>query len=257
MNRKEFLKKAWDTGVILFGSSSLFEVIAADDVLKQGRPEVSGGVQWAMAVDIPACLKAGDCTDCIAACHRVHNVPNIADKKREIKWIWKENYESTFPGDAYEYVREDIKKGEMLVLCNHCVNPPCVRVCPTYATWRRKDGIVMMDMHRCIGCRYCMAACPYGSRSFNWADPKKHLNEKAIDPAYPTRTKGVVEKCSFCNERVDKGLLPACVVACKDRALVFGNVKDPASDVRKSLKKRFAIRRKSSLGTEPQVYYLL
>jgi Fe-S-cluster-containing dehydrogenase component len=257
LNRKEFLKKAWDTGVLLFGSSALFEVIAADNTMKQTQPEASKKIQWAMLVDISKCLKAGDCTDCITACHRVHNVPLIADKKREIKWIWKEYYDNAFPGDVYEYAREDLKKGEMLVLCNHCTNPPCVRVCPTYATWRRNDGIVMMDMHRCIGCRYCMAACPYGSRSFNWSDPKKFLNEKAINPDYPTRAKGVVEKCSFCDERVGRGLLPACVVSCKDRALIFGNIKDPASEVRKSLKKRFAIRRKASLGTEPQVYYLL
>jgi Fe-S-cluster-containing dehydrogenase component len=145
----------------------------------------------------------------------------------------------------------------MIVLCNHCGDPPCVRVCPTHATWRRKDGIVMMDMHRCIGCRYCMAACPYGSRSFNWSDPRKFIPEKAINPGYPTRTKGVVEKCSFCNERIDIGLIPACVEACKEKALVFGDINDPGSNVRKLLQKRFAIRRKPSLGTEPHVYYMI
>jgi Fe-S-cluster-containing dehydrogenase component len=257
LNRKEFLKKAWDTGMLLFGSSALFEVIAAEDLFKKNKAEASKKIQWSMLVDVPKCLKAGDCTECITACHAAHNVPNIADKKREIKWIWKEKYEHTFPGDAYEHVRDDIKTGDMMVLCNHCENPPCVRVCPTDATWRRKDGIVMMDMHRCIGCRYCMAACPYGSRSFNWSDPKKAIPEKAINPDYPTRSKGVVEKCSFCDERVDRGLLPACVVSCKEKALIFGNINDPGSEVRKSLKKRFAIRRKASLGTGPQVYYLL
>ncbi len=257
LNRKEFLKRAWDTGLLLFGSSSLFEVIAAEDLLGKFRPDASGQIQWSMLVDIPKCLKAANCTECIVACHNTHNVPRIADKKREIKWIWKEKYVNAFPGDAYEHAPEELSKGEMLVLCNHCQNPPCVRVCPTYATWRRKDGIVMMDMHRCIGCRYCMAACPYGSRSFNWSDPKKIIPEKSISPDYPTRSKGVVEKCSFCDERVDRGIMPACVAACRDKALIFGNIKDPGSDVRKALKKRFAIRRKSSLGTEPQVYYLL
>jgi Fe-S-cluster-containing dehydrogenase component len=115
----------------------------------------------------------------------------------------------------------------------------------------------MMDMHRCIGCRYCMAACPYGSRSFNWSDPRKFIPEKAINPNYPTRTKGVVEKCSFCNERIDIGLMPACVEACKEKALVFGDINDPGSNVRTLLRKRFAIRRKPSLGTEPHVYYMI
>ena len=88
----------------------------------------------------------------------------------------------------------------VLVLCNHCDNPPCARVCPTEATWKRDDGIVMMDWHRCIGCRYCIAACPYGSRSFNWQRPA--AASRQADPDYPTRTKGVVEKCTFCDERL-------------------------------------------------------
>jgi Fe-S-cluster-containing dehydrogenase component len=257
LNRKDFLKKAFKTGLLLFGGSSLFEVVAAGELVKQKGPEAARSIQWAMLVDIPRCLEAGECVDCIAACDRAHNVPHIANKKHEIKWIWRETYENTFPEQAYEYVEEDIRKGEMIVLCNHCGDPPCVRVCPTHATWRRKDGIVMMDMHRCIGCRYCMAACPYGSRSFNWSDPRKFIPEKAINPGYPTRTKGVVEKCSFCNERIDIGLIPACVEACKEKALVFGDINDPGSNVRKLLQKRFAIRRKPSLGTEPHVYYMI
>jgi molybdopterin-containing oxidoreductase family iron-sulfur binding subunit len=115
----------------------------------------------------------------------------------------------------------------------------------------------MMDMHRCIGCRYCMAACPYGSRSFNWSDPRKALPEKDIDPSYPTRAKGVVEKCDFCAERVDRGLAPVCVGACKEKALAFGNLSDPASPLRAMLAGRYAIRRKTELGTDPQIYYLV
>ena len=140
----------------------------------------------------------------------------------------------------------------MLVFCNHCDNPPCVRVCPTQATWKRDDGIVMMDWHRCIGCRYCMAACPYGSRSFNWEDPRPHIKEP--NPDFPTRTKGVVEKCTFCDERLDKGQPPACVEACPEKALVFGDLNDPDSEVRRLLRSRFALRRKAGLGTSPEVY---
>ena len=105
-----------------------------------------------------------------------------------------------------------------------------MRVCPTKATFKRADGIVMMDYHRCIGCRFCMAACPYGSRSMNYRDPRPFIRK--INPDFPTRTKGVVEKCNFCEERLARGILPACVVACKEKALVFGDLEDPRSDVR-------------------------
>jgi molybdopterin-containing oxidoreductase family iron-sulfur binding subunit len=141
-------------------------------------------------------------------------------------------------------------------LCNHCDNPPCVRVCPTKATFRRADGIVMMDMHRCIGCRFCMAACPYGSRSFNFYDPRKFLPEVPPNKEYPTRTKGVVEKCTFCTERLVTGQLPYCVEAAKG-AMLFGDMSDAGSAPRKALRSRFSIRRNPGLGTQPQVYYLV
>jgi molybdopterin-containing oxidoreductase family iron-sulfur binding subunit len=113
----------------------------------------------------------------------------------------------------------------------------------------------MMDWHRCIGCRYCVAACPYGSRSFNWGDPRPYIRE--LNPDFPTRTKGVVEKCTFCEERLAKGQMPACVEACKAKAMVFGDLNDPQSEVRKLLGSRYALRRKPELGTKPEVYYLV
>jgi molybdopterin-containing oxidoreductase family iron-sulfur binding subunit len=142
-------------------------------------------------------------------------------------------------------------------MCNHCERPSCVRVCPTQATWKRKDGIVMMDQHRCIGCRYCMAACPYGSRSFNFVDPRPTLQKSGINPGYPTRTRGVVEKCSFCAERLARGKLPACVEACPVKALVFGDLNDPESEVARLLEEKYTIRRKPGLGTNPHVFYLV
>src|SRR4030043_1550809 len=149
-----------------------------------------------------------------------------------------------------------MKEKPMLVLCNHCDNPPCVRVCPTQATFKRaEDGIVMMDYHRCIGCRFCIAGCPYGARSMNYRDPRPFI--KKLNPEFPTRTKGVVEKCNFCEERLGKGMMPACVEACPEKALVFGDLEDPRSEVRQLLSSRFAIRRKSELGTGPQIYYLV
>ncbi|MBI5748315.1 MAG: 4Fe-4S dicluster domain-containing protein, partial [Nitrospinae bacterium] len=129
-------------------------------------------------------------------------------------------------------------------------------VCPTKATFKRADGIVQMDYHRCIGCRFCMAACPYGSRSFNWRDPRPFIKEKNTE--YPTRAKGVVEKCNFCEERLAKGLMPACVEACKDnKALIFGDLNDTDSEVRKVLESSYTIRRKLELGTQPGVYYIV
>ncbi len=136
-----------------------------------------------------------------------------------------------------------------------CLGRSARGVCPTQATWKRDDGIVMMDWHRCIGCRYCIAACPYGSRSFNWRDPRPFIEEQ--DPDFPTRTRGVVEKCTFCDERLAKGKLPACVEACNENCLIFGDLENADSDVRKILEKRHSIRRKPGLGTQPEVYYLV
>jgi len=142
------------------------------------------------------------------------------------------------------------------VLCNHCENPPCVRACPTQATFKREDGIVMMDFHRCIGCRFCMAACPFGARSFNFRDPRPFIKPEEYVTEFPTRMKGVVEKCNFCNERLAVGLQPACVEA-SNGAIVFGDLNNPESEVRALLKENYTIRRKQELGTEPAVYYIV
>jgi Fe-S-cluster-containing dehydrogenase component len=141
------------------------------------------------------------------------------------------------------------------VLCNHCNNPPCVRVCPTKATFKRdSDGLVLMDFHRCIGCRFCMAGCPYGARSFNYRDPQPAIAE--IQPNFTPRTKGVVEKCNFCAERLARGEMPACVEA-SEGAAVFGDLNDPSSNVRKILAEQYAITRKPELGTYPSVFYII
>jgi molybdopterin-containing oxidoreductase family iron-sulfur binding subunit len=158
-----------------------------------------------------------------------------------------------------KYQSEHIKDMPFMVLCNHCTNPACVRVCPTKATYKLPDGITMQDMHRCIGCRFCMAACPYGARSFNWVDPRTAPNLKAELPnrEYPTRTKGVVEKCTFCTERLAVGKMPACVEAAPKGALIFGDLDNPESEVRKIVTNKLTIRRKPELGTGPAIYYLI
>ncbi len=219
------------------------------------KSSVQKKVRLAMVVDLRKCVSDQGCTKCIDACNRAHNIPDLGDSKDAIKWIWKEPYENAFVDQENFYMRDEFRNKMVPVFCNNCDNPPCVEVCPTQATFQRPDGIVMMDWHRCIGCRYCMAACPYGSRSFNWRDPRPFI--KDIDPDYPTRMKGVVEKCTWCDERVDQGLLPLCVEACPEKAMVFGNLNDPKSEVRQLLKDNFSVRRKPGLGTSPEVYYLV
>jgi len=231
-------------------------VFANEDSLETNLVKESlVGQRWAMVVDLRKCLQEKGCTKCMDICHKVHNVPSFDNPKDEIKWIWKESFEHTFEDLEHEYTYDDIKHSPVPVLCNHCDNPPCVRVCPTQATFRRADGIVIMDMHRCIGCRYCVAACPYGSRSFNWRDPKPFIKE--IDPEFPTRMRGVVEKCNFCAERLAKGEMPACVEACEAKALIFGDLEEPESEIRELLRSNFTIRRKPSLGTNPEIYYIV
>jgi molybdopterin-containing oxidoreductase family iron-sulfur binding subunit len=223
-----------------------------------GRPSATGVLtakRWAMVIDTKKCLQQQDCDKCIQACHVTHNVPELQEERHEIKWIWKEPFKEAFVSGKAVYANEMFKERPFLVFCNHCDNPPCVRVCPTQATWKREDGLIMMDWHRCIGCRYCMAGCPYGSRSFNWVDPRPSIRE--VNSDYPTRAKGVVEKCTFCDERLAEGLLPACVEACEDRALVFGDLDDPNSEVREVLRSNFTIRRKPELGTTPEIYYIV
>ena len=211
--------------------------------------------RWAMVVDTRKIESADDLEPIIKACNVVHNIPHFEEKNHEIKWIWEEEFENAFPTKEHTFLEKRIAQLPFLVLCNHCKNPPCVRACPTKATFKREsDGIVLMDYHRCIGCRFCMAACPYGSRSFNFRDPRPFIPK--ITPEYPTRTKGVVEKFNFCAERLAVGKLPACVEA-SGGILTFGDLENPNSDVRKLLDTHYTIRRKEALGTEPNVFYIV
>lgn len=257
MDRRQFLK--------LGGISTIFGIGAITGIngLCRGRVEASQfepspdalkAKRWGFVIDMSKFKTDEDFKRVRYACHSIHNVPDIPDANHEIKWIWKDTYEHVFPGEESRYMAEGMKDMPFTVLCNHCENPPCVRVCPTKATFKRPDGIVMMDMHRCIGCRFCMAACPFGARSFNFVDPRPFL--KAENPEFPTRTKGVVEKCTFCYERLAKGLKPACVEA-SGGGIIFGDLEDPQSEVRKLISTRYTIRRKVELGTEPSVYYII
>jgi Fe-S-cluster-containing dehydrogenase component len=266
MDRRQFLKIAGISSILGIGAS----------VASAAQPTLLGGLdpsqvdknkealiakRWAMVVDMSKFKTDEDFKKVIGACHSAHNVPDFrnadgsVNKKDEIKWIWTAPYEKAFPGQDNKYMSEHIKDMPFAVMCNHCDNPPCVRVCPTKATFKLPNGITMQDEHRCIGCRFCMAACPYGSRSFNWRDPRPAI--KVLNKEYPTRTKGVVEKCTFCTERLAIGKLPACVEAAPKGGLLFGDMEDPNSEIRKIVTNQYTIRRKSDLGTGPAIYYIV
>jgi molybdopterin-containing oxidoreductase family iron-sulfur binding subunit len=248
INRRSLLKA---TGAVALGLLPLGSIL----VRASGKqdPKSLLAKSWAMAVDTRKCPEG--CRICITACHQAHNVPDIGNPKEEVKWIWTDTYAGAFPELSHAYVDDDVKKRPFHLLCNHCANPTCVKVCPTQATFQRPDGIVMMDYHRCIGCRYCMTGCPYGARSLNFNEPREFLKE--INPKYPTRVKGVVEKCNFCEERLAVGQRPHCVEACPYQALTFGDITDPNSEIRKLLKEHPSQQRKLNFGTKPKVYYII
>ncbi len=148
----------------------------------------------------------------------------------------------------------------MGVQCFHCQNAPCIKACPTKATWQEPDGIVVVDYDWCIGCRYCMAACPYWGRRFNWNNPEVPLDEMTKKQHYlgnRVRAKGQMEKCTFCIQRSRNGRLPACVEACPTGSRVFGNLLDPDSEIRFVLKNKKVFRLKEDLQTDPKFWYFI
>jgi tetrathionate reductase subunit B len=200
--------------------------------------------RWAMLIDVNKC--PADCTACVSACRKENNVPLFGDPERDVYWIRKvELRDSERRRSAFS----------IPVLCNHCEEPPCVHVCPTEASFVRKDGIVLIDEHRCIGCRYCMIACPYKARSFVYFDTRLPENG---NPKVPIRGKGVVEKCTFCVHRLDDGLQPACVEACASQgggAMMFGDINDPKSEIALRVKSVRTETMREDLGLKPHVHY--
>jgi len=270
-SRRRFLKVA---GIAAVGLGTLPAINFASSeshgkahAVKSENKEALHAGRWGMVIDTRK-LTDEIARKVIEACHYAHNVPDFnievdekkypgtrpVNHKQEIKWIWEEHFHNAFPDKEDEFLAERFHNLPFLVTCNHCKNAPCVQACPTQATFKREDGIVMMDFHRCIGCRFCMAACPFGSRSFNFRDPRPFI--KKVCPDYPTRTKGVVEKLDFCAERLAKGKLPHCAEV-SEGAIIVGDLENPESEIRALLKENYSIRRKQSLGTEPSVYYIM
>jgi len=228
-------------------------------VIKVGNQKAMPGVIFGYGLDLSRCI---GCRRCVYACveennqsrdPQIHWISVLRFKKGE-KWVDLVESEKYYnpekvPEEGYFY---------MPVQCQQCKNPPCVRACPTQATWKEPDGIVVIDYNWCIGCRYCMAACPYGARYFNWTDPGRKSGEINPQTHYlgnRPRYKGVVEKCTFCIQRTRNGRYPACVEACPVGARKFGNLLDPNSEIRYAIEHKRVFRLKEDLNTYPKFYY--
>jgi molybdopterin-containing oxidoreductase family iron-sulfur binding subunit len=216
------------------------------------------GVLFAYALDISRCI---GCRRCVYACAAENNLsqdPQVhwirvlsMDKEKGVDFAHADAYYNPelVPQDGHFYVP---------VACQHCRNAPCTKVCPTGATWTEPDGIVVVDYDWCIGCRCCMAACPYGARHFNWRDPS--VPADTINPAMHhlgnrPRMRGVVEKCTWCIQRTRAGRYPACVEACPVGARKFGNLLDPGSEIRYIIEHKRVMVLKPELKTMPKFFY--
>lgn len=199
--------------------------------------------------------------DCVEACVQENNL----DRRSKTQYIRlfemdPGQLDPTSGEGRYHHKVPVAQKFYMGVQCYHCEDAPCIKACPTKATWQEPDGIVVVDYDWCIGCRYCLAACPYWGRRFNWGDPvvpKEEMNKKQHYLGNRMRMKGVMEKCTFCIQRTRQGKLPACAEACPTGSRVFGNLLDPDSEIRFVLKNKKVFRFKEELGTDPKFWYFM
>lgn len=210
--------------------------------LASARPageSAPSSVRWGMLIDTTRCSEG--CNECVKACDRENALESSIDPRQRPQWIRKIDI-------------KEIRIGRQLslpMMCQHCANPPCVDVCPTGASFKRADGIVLVDRHSCIGCRYCMMACPYKARSF--------VHEALSDqnPEVP-RGKGCVEGCTLCVHRVDKGHSPACADACREKghaAILFGDLNDPESEISRRIRAVATTQVRADLRLDPGVRY--
>jgi len=215
--RRGFLgKTALAVGAMSVAPGLLLTTVAK---ARPAAEPASAEVRWGMLIDANKC--ADNCQECVKACNEENGLSGHDRPQTDAQWIRK----VTLRDKRTNHVTN------LPLMCQHCANPPCVDVCPTGASFKRADGIVLVDKHICIGCRYCMMACPYKARSF--------VHEVLYDqvPDVP-RGKGTVESCTFCVHRVDRGERPACEEACakaENGAILFGNLNDPNSDIAKRL----------------------
>ena len=208
--RRNFLKTSVGVAAVAVAPGMLlFNVAhskAEDDTSK---------VRWGMLIDTANCAEG--CKDCVTACNKENGLSGGL-APTDSQWIRKIEIKDVSAGHSFA----------LPMMCQHCAEPPCVDVCPTGASFKREDGIVLVDKHRCIGCRYCMMACPYKARSFVHAP----LHDQ--NPDVP-RGKGTVESCTMCVQRIDVGKQPACAEACPNKSILFGNLHDPNSEIAKKI----------------------
>jgi molybdopterin-containing oxidoreductase family iron-sulfur binding subunit len=210
------------------------------------------------ALDLSRCV---GCRRCVYACVTENN----QSREPQIHWIevlQMEKEKGIDFADANSQYNPELVPEEghfyVPVQCQQCENPPCLKVCPAKATWKEPDGIDVVDYNWCIGCRYCMAACPYGARHFNWGEP--NVSNEEVNPVTHylgnrPRQKGVVEKCTFCVQRSREGKYPACVEICPVGSRKFGNLLDPNSEIRYILENKRVLVLKEELNTQPKFYY--
>jgi menaquinone reductase, iron-sulfur cluster-binding subunit len=202
---------------------------------------------WGMVIDLDRCT---GCQACVMACKAENNVPPVgaeeAVRGRVISWMQVLTEEDEHSGEVKRFLPRP---------CLQCDDPPCTKVCPVYATYRNPEGVVAQIYARCIGCRFCMAACPYNAKYFNWYRYQK--DAPGQNPDVSVRPKGVVEKCTFCHHRLQKArgraLAEQREVA---RAIVFGDLSDPGGEVSRLARSARAFRLLEELGTKPKVIYL-
>ena len=234
-SRRQFLgSAAVAAGMAVAPGVSLHETASA----KPADEAISSKVRWGMLIDTAKC--ANGCDACVSACDEEHNLGG-GRSETDAQWIRKVELRDKQTGHSLT----------MPLLCQHCEFPPCVDVCPTGASFRREDGIVLVDKHICIGCRYCMMACPYKARSF--------IHEDLHDQKpYSPRGKGTVESCTFCVHRVDRDETPACVEACDaegHNAMIFGDMNNPDSEISRQLASYSSSQIRGDLGLNTGVRY--
>jgi molybdopterin-containing oxidoreductase family iron-sulfur binding subunit len=239
--RRRFLSTvAAAAGVTLAPGVMLYGIIKPSTAkAKLLDAAASGDVRWGMLIDLNRC--PDDCNECVSACAKENGLQGHGRPETDAQWIRKVDLNDPATG---------LKKS-LPVMCQHCAEPPCVDVCPTGASFKRADGIVLVDKHTCIGCRYCISACPYKARSF--------VHEALEDQkAHAPRGKGTVESCTMCVHRVDTDQQPACVEACNTTgggAMMFGDLNDPDSEISKRVATYASQQIRADLGLDPGIRY--